>query len=208
MNKKHFLLLLALSLAAGPAFAQGKVGGWDPETIRKAEETIAAFTHADSGLRPFLEKAHAYAVFPSIGKGAIGIGGAYGSGVVFKGGKPVGETTLSQITIGFQLGGQAYSEIVFFETKPAFEQFITGRFELAAQASAVAVHTGASADLAYSDRIAIVTMAKGGLMYEASVGGQKFSYRPVSEDGEAAPAKEPAETADAPDAGAEEAEAE
>jgi lipid-binding SYLF domain-containing protein len=116
-----------------------------------------------------------------VGKGAIGVGGARGKGWVYEGGAIVGRTTLTQVTIGFQLGGQAYSEIVFFQTRQALDNFKLGHLKLDAQASAIALTARASADLAYRNGVAIVTMAKGGLMYEASVGGQKFSYTPVKE---------------------------
>jgi len=122
-----------------------------------------------------------YAVFPTVGKGAIGVGGARGKGWVYQGGAIVGKTTLTQVTIGLQLGGQAYSEIVFFQTRQALDNFKLGHLKLDAQASAIALTARASADLAYRNGVAIVTMAKGGLMYEASVGGQKFSYTPVKE---------------------------
>jgi lipid-binding SYLF domain-containing protein len=120
-----------------------------------------------------------YAVFPTVGKGAIGVGGARGKGWVYQGGVIVGKATLTQVTIGLQLGGQAYSEIVFFQTRQALDNFKLGHLKLDAQASAIALTARASADLAYRNGVAIVTMAKGGLMYEASVGGQKFSYTPV-----------------------------
>jgi lipid-binding SYLF domain-containing protein len=97
---------------------------------------------------------------------------------VYEKGKPIGDTSLTQITIGFQLGGQAYSEIIFFKDKKTLDDFKNGNFELGAQASAVAVTAGASADANYEKGVAVFTMAKGGLMYEASVGGQKFSYDP------------------------------
>jgi lipid-binding SYLF domain-containing protein len=98
---------------------------------------------------------------------------------VYQGGRLIGRSTLTQVTIGLQLGGQAYSEVVFLKDRAALENFKTGRLKLDAQASAVALTARASADLAYRDGVAIVTMAKGGLMYEASVGGQKFSFRPT-----------------------------
>jgi lipid-binding SYLF domain-containing protein len=120
-----------------------------------------------------------YAVFPTVGKGAIGIGGARGKGWVYHGGSVIGKSTLTQVSIGFQLGGQAYSEIVFFQTRQALDNFKLGHLKLDAQASAIALTARASADLAYRNGVAIVTMAKGGLMYEASVGGQKFSFTPV-----------------------------
>jgi lipid-binding SYLF domain-containing protein len=138
--------------------------------------TIAQFQKNDPGLKGWFSGAYGYAVFPSVGKGGAGIGGAYGKGEVYEQGKLVGYTSLSQATIGFQLGGQAYSEVIFFKDKAAFDRFTGGKFELSAQASAVAATAGASADANYRSGVAVFTMARGGLMYEASVGGQKFSY--------------------------------
>jgi lipid-binding SYLF domain-containing protein len=183
------LVLILTPLVSTPTLAQGKVGGWNPEAVESAQKTVQTMKEKDKGLVPFLEKAYAYAVFSSVGKGAIGIGGAYGKGIVFRGEQAIGSTDLKQVTIGFQWGGQAYSEIVFFENKEAFENFTNGNLKLSGQASVVAVTLGASADLAYKDGIAIVTMTKGGLMYEASVGGQHFSYKPMAaKEGEAAKA--------------------
>jgi lipid-binding SYLF domain-containing protein len=163
-------------------FAIGSVGsvsaGWDANAEKKARETIAAFKKKDPKLQAFFDKAYGYAVFPTVGKGAIGIGGAHGKGVVFRGGKAIGSSSLTQVTIGFQLGGQAYSEIIFFKDKRTLDNFKAGNFELGAQASAVAATAGAAANADYEKGVAIFTMAKGGLMYEASVGGQKFSYHP------------------------------
>lgn len=133
----------------------------------------------DPGMEKIFADAVGYAVFPTVGKGAIGIGGARGKGWVYEHGKIIGKSALTQVSIGLQLGGQAYSEIVFFQTAQALDNFKLGHLKLDAQASAVAVTARASADLAYRNGVAIVTMAKGGLMYEASVGGQKFSFTPV-----------------------------
>lgn len=193
MRHKHLLAgilvagNLALSLAAPTLQA-----GWNPlapvtntqkETAQnqpaasaEAAATIAAFKNKDAGMQVFFDRAYGYAVFPTVAKGGMGIGGAYGKGEVFQGGKRIGSSSLTQVTIGFQLGGQAYSEIVFFKDKATLEHFKAGNFEFSAQASAVAVTAGASASAAYSNGVAIFTLAKGGLMYEASVGGQKFSY--------------------------------
>lgn len=151
---------------------------WDANAEKKAREAIAEFKKADSKMNAFFNRAYGYAVFPSVGKGGIGIGGAYGKGTVFRAGKAVGSTSLTQLTIGFQLGGQVYREIIFFENKKSFNRFTGGNFEFGAQASAVAVTAGASADVNYEGGVAVFTMAKGGLMYEASIGGQKFSYTP------------------------------
>ena len=160
-------------------------------------DTIKVFREAgESG--QFFKSSYGYAVFQTIGKGGIGIGGAHGSGRVYAEGKYVGDTSMTQITVGFQLGGQAFSQIIFFEDKRAFDEFTGGNFEFGAQASAVAITAGASAQAtttgssagasggehdasttgSYYRGMAIFTVAKGGLMYEASVGGQKFSYTP------------------------------
>jgi lipid-binding SYLF domain-containing protein len=161
------------------------------------DDTIKVFKEAgESGA--FFQKAYGYAVFPTIGKGGLVIGGAHGKGRVYVGGKHVGDTTMTQVTIGAQLGGQAYSQIIFFEDKRAFDEFTSGNFEFGAQATAVAITAGASATAttagtsagastskkdaktvgAYNKGMAVFTVAKGGLMYEASIGGQKFSYKP------------------------------
>lgn len=176
-------LTLASLLALAAPFAHA---GWNPLATEKAEgqpaadrdaaETIAAFKNKDPGIKIFFDKAYGYAVFPTVGKGGIGIGGAYGKGEVYQRGKRIGASSLTQVTIGFQLGGQAYSEIIFFKDKATLEQFKSGNFEFSAQASAVAITAGASADADYNNGVAIFTLAKGGLMYEASVGGQKFSF--------------------------------
>ncbi len=169
-----------------------------PVTVAWADEyqdTIKVFRNAgESG--GFFGNSYGYAVFPTIGKGGIGVGGAYGKGRVYAAGKHVGDTSMGQVTIGFQFGGQAYSQIIFFQDKRAFDEFTSGNFEFGAQASAVAITAGASAQATtggssagasggkndattvgkYSGGMAVFTVAKGGLMYEASIGGQKFSY--------------------------------
>ena len=179
--KRLVVFTFVMILVFSGVSAQQSVGGWDPDELEKAEETVKAARDKDKGLDKFFKKAYGYAVFATVAKGAVGIGGARGKGIVFEAGKPVGKSTLTQVTVGFQLGGQAYSEIIFFENKDAIDRFKGGNFELAAQASAVAVTIGASADLAYNNGVAIVTMTKGGLMYEASIGGQKFSYNDFEE---------------------------
>jgi lipid-binding SYLF domain-containing protein len=143
-----------------------------------AGPVIAKLKEKDPGMEKVLADAVGYAVFPSVGKAAIGVGGAHGKGVVYEHGKRIGRSTLSQLTVGLQLGGQEYSEVVIFKDQAAVDNFKKGKLKLNAQASAVAVKERVSADLAYRDGVAIVTMAKGGLMYEASVGGQKFSFDP------------------------------
>ena len=147
---------------------------------------IAKFKAKDPDLARVFASAAGYAVFPTVGKGGIGIGGARGGGRVYQGGRLIGRSTLTQVTIGLQLGGQAYSEVVFLKDQASLDNFKRGRLKLDAQASAVALTERAAADLAYREGVAIVTMAKGGLMYEASVGGQKFSFKPIGKDAGAA----------------------
>lgn len=147
----------------------------DPEIA----QTIANFKNKDPSLAPYFRDAYGYAVFPTIGKGGFIVGGAYGTGKVYAQKRLVGLSSLTQATIGFQMGGQAYSEIVFFKDQLALQKFERGNFTLSAQASAVAVTAGAAANASYSDGVAIFTLTKGGLMYEASVGGQKFSFTPI-----------------------------
>jgi len=146
------------------------------EEIKDANDTVALFKKSDPGLTHFFSHAVGYAVFPSVGKGGLGIGGAYGSGILYVRGDPSGKTTLTQVTIGLQLGGQAYSEIIFFESEKVLADFKTGNFALAAAASAVALASGASANAKYREGVAVFTATKAGLMFEAAVGGQKFSY--------------------------------
>lgn len=171
-------LQLFLALTATPLFLSAQIGGWNPKLEEKSEQTIQKFKEKNSDLEAFFSHAYGYVVFPSIGKGGVGFGGAMGSGVVYEKGRPVGKARVTQVTVGFQFGGQAYSEVIFFETREDLDRFKASKLELAAQASAVAVDLGASTNIAYEDGVAVFTMTKGGLMYEASVGGQKFKYKP------------------------------
>ena len=164
------LVAACLIVGAGTAFA------WDAAGEKKANEAIAEFKRADPGMDAFFKEAYGYAIFPEITKGGIGIGGAGGDGTVFEQGSSVGSSEMSQVTIGLQLGGQTYREAIFFKDKASLDNFKHGNFEFAAGASAVAVKNGASKAAGYEQGVAIFTMAEGGLMFEASIGGQKFSY--------------------------------
>ena len=162
-------------------FASTLTQAWEPDTSNKLELSVAqALIKAkkkDPAMQKWFDTAYAYAVFPRVGKGGIGIGGAYGNGVVIYGDRTVGTTSMSQVTIGFQLGGQVYSQYIMFRDKTAFDHFTRGNFEMGAQVSAVAITLGASADANYDGGVAVFTIADGGLMYEASIGGQKFKYK-------------------------------
>jgi lipid-binding SYLF domain-containing protein len=168
-------LLAAGLLLAGAATARAD----DPQQlVSEALTTKATFIRTDPGLATFFARAPGYVVFPSVGKAAVGIGGAHGSGIVFENGQPVGKATLSQLSVGAQLGGQAYSEVIFFETPAALHNFMSGHFAFSGSVSAVALKTGASADAKYKDGVAVFTATKGGLMLEAAIGGQKFGFEP------------------------------
>ena len=175
-----FRLAVALPLLAALSLPAPVLAADDPAAVvKKAEEAVALFKKTDPSIEKFFGRSAGWAVFPSVAKGAIGIGGAGGSGVLFeKGGKAVGKTSLAQVTIGLALGGQEYAEIIFFENDLALTNFKGGNFALAAQVSAVAAASGAAASAKYSQGVAVFTIAIGGLMYEASVGGQKFGFEP------------------------------
>ena len=143
---------------------------------KHARQAVGELQRADPGLTRFFDEAAGYAVFPTVGKGGMGIGGARGTGVLYEKGVVTGKTTLTQLTVGLQLGGQAYTEVIFFETEQTLAAFKKGEFAMAAQVSAVAAKAGASANARYVDGVSVFTLAKGGVMAEASVGGQKFSY--------------------------------
>jgi len=152
----------------------GSGWAWDSDEAEELEpkvtETVEKILEKDEGMQSFIDKAAGYAVFPNVGKGGFGIGGARGKGLLMEGDEVTAIVTLTQLTIGFQAGGQAYSEFIFFEDDLALGNFKRGNYELGAQASAVAIKAGASADANFNGGIAIFTQAKGGLMYEATVG--------------------------------------
>ena len=171
-------------IALGGCASDYKTSRGDPESARerleaRAEQAVKDFAALDPGLQTFIDDSYGYAVFPNVGKGAVGIGGARGDGVVYRDDRVVGYATLKQGTIGLQLGGQSYSELVFFEDESAFRRFTRDELEFSAQTSAVAAAKGASADADYARGVAIFTMPLGGLMFEASVGGQQFDYQPA-----------------------------
>ena len=161
------------------------LSGWKPRNVLskkgikpdlKTIEALKKFKKI-SALKPYFKKARGYAVFPNIGKAGIGIGGARGKGEVFEKDEVIGSTSVTQLSIGLQLGGQAFSQIIFFKDKKDLERFTQGNFEFGASASAALITEGANASADYSDGVAVLTFSKGGLMYEASIGGQKFTFQ-------------------------------
>jgi lipid-binding SYLF domain-containing protein len=159
-----------------------------------ARAAVDRMTAIDPGLRDTLNNAYGYAVFPSVGKGGIIVGGAYGHGVVYEQGAQVGYADLTQATVGAQLGGQTYTELILFQTAEALYRFKNNQFAFSANASAVAVKAGAAAAAKYENGVAVFTQPNGGLMFEASVGGQKFTYSSNATAGAPGTTTRPAET--------------
>jgi lipid-binding SYLF domain-containing protein len=155
---------------------------WDPDEADEyhanSQEAISEFKENDPSIQRFFDASSGYLVIPTVGKAGFGIGGARGKGILYENGAITAIVTLTQLSFGFQWGGQAYSEFIFFEDDATLTNFKRGNYELGAQASAVAITAGASADADFNGGMAIFTQAKGGLMYEASVGGQKFKVEP------------------------------
>jgi len=180
MSAKTLRVVIAL---LGPIWsAMAGAAGWDPqgetEAVDAAQQTIEDFKSTDPGLGVFFDKAYGYAVFPTVGSGGFWIGGAHGTGIVYEKGKPIGRTSLSQVSFGFVFGGQAYSELLFFRDKAVLDNFKAGNTEFSAQASAVIATAGAAAKTSYDKTgVAVFVHVKGGAMVDASVGGQKFDYQ-------------------------------
>ena len=174
MKKLQTILVIGTLLMFASSAAIAK---WDPELTSKCNATIAGFKKSDSGLSTFFSQAFGYAVFPNIGKAGLGIGGAHGTGAVYKHGTVTGETKMTQLSFGWQAGGQAYQQIIFFENQKAYDNFTAENFEFSAQASAVALKAGVAASTSYNNGVAVFTQVKGGLMYEATLAGQKYSYK-------------------------------
>ena len=198
--KKTFLtlpLIIGLSVQAIPhnplssnlknqAFESDStiISGWKPFDKKNIEGVKANFKTIDAlnkfkkmrRLKPYFREASGYAVFPNIGKVGFGIGLARGNGEVFEEGKVIGSSTVTQLTFGYQIGAQAFSQIVFFQNKRDLDKFINGNFEFGASVSAALITEGANASADFKNGVAVMTFSKGGLMYEASIGGQKFSF--------------------------------
>jgi lipid-binding SYLF domain-containing protein len=157
--------------------AFGQTNSKDKKIVDDSKNAKADFISTDGLMKSLFETAHAYVIFPNVGKGGLGVGGALGNGAVYEKGKLIGMAKLTQLNIGFQAGGQAYREVIFFENEEVLNNFKEDKFQLSAQASAVVANQGAAANAKYKNGVMVFTHVKGGLMYEASVGGQKFNFR-------------------------------
>ena len=149
------------------------------EIVEKSNAAVERAKMHDMDFKNMCADSVGYAVFPKVTKGAVGVGGAYGKGVLYEDGRAVGYCDLSQGSVGAQLGGQTYTEIICFQDREALNKFKQGKFAFDAQASAVAVNAGASKNAAYREGVAVYTTNEEGLMAEASIGGQKFTYEPL-----------------------------
>lgn len=179
------LLLANLAVGAGVAYAD------------RYQDVTDVFMHSGQSAS-FFSNSYGYAVFPTVGKGGLGVGAAHGTGRVYEQGRYVGDTAMTQVSFGLQAGGQAYSEIIFFQDERALKEFTSGHFEFGAGVNAVAITAAAGASTGtrgsqaganvgknatnaggYYKGLAVFTVVKGGAMYEASISGQKFSYTPA-----------------------------
>jgi lipid-binding SYLF domain-containing protein len=166
-------LLTGLTTAAGESAEDKKLS----EDVQSA---IASFNNADSSMKRLFDTAAGYVVFPNVGKGGFIVGGAHGNGLAYEKGKLIGEASLTQVTVGAQIGGQELSELIFFQDKTALDRFKESKLEMSAQVSAVAAAEGVSQNAKYVDGVMVFTRAKSGLMAEASVGGQKLKFKPLA----------------------------
>lgn len=173
------IVLLAFTAFLLSACATAPGSDLKREELRaKADQALQTARYTDSTLAPLLDSAKGYAVYPSVGKGGVGVGGAYGRGILYENGVATGFTDLSQATIGFQLGGQKYTEILVFNQQRALDRFKFDELTFSSQATAVALKSGAGGNAKFKDGVAVFTMGEAGLMFEASIGGQNFSYQP------------------------------
>ncbi len=188
MKKNNLIILLGSMLMLTGIFCPSglkaqknkndKVEDKHEKMEKDSREAKAAFIKTDKGLASLFKSAYGYVIFPNIGKGALVVGGAGGAGTVFEHGKAIGIANVVQVTVGAQAGGQAYREVIFFENKDAMERFTDNKLEFSAQMSAVAAKAGASSTVKYTNGVLVFTEEIGGLMFEASIGGQKFKYTP------------------------------
>jgi len=164
--------MVAVGLAlSGKAFAA--------DDVTEAKATLAVFLKTDPDMARVLNSAAGYVVFPSVGKAAVGVGGAHGNGILFEHGTATHRVSMTQVTVGLALGGQSFAEVIFFETPQTLIDFRKGNFAMSANVSAVALTAGASKAAKYTNGVMVFTATKSGLMFEASVGGQKFTLKPL-----------------------------
>ena len=164
-------MVFSVTLATGQSKKDRKI-------MRDAKKAKQTLLENDSGLQRFFDNSAGYVLFPNVGKGGFIVGGASGNGVVYDKGEPIGMASLKKLNVGLQAGGQSIIEIIFFETATDLDRFKEGKFQFAAETSAVALKSGIAFNAKYKDGVAVFALPKAGLMADASVGGQKFGYTP------------------------------
>jgi lipid-binding SYLF domain-containing protein len=177
IQKKSWIFLVA-SLMVVSVHAQK--ASKDQMIITDSEDARVEFIKKDKWMEPLFSNSFGYVIFPNVGKGGLGIGGATGNGAVYENGNLVGMANLKQVTIGLQAGGQAYREVIFFENSAVMEKFKNSQIKLTGEVSAIALDKGTAANVKFTDGMVIFVQQKAGLMYELSVGGQAFTFRPVA----------------------------
>ena len=180
MKTVHFFgnlkSILLCSFILVTTIANAQYSSKNKRMIADSKNAMNAFIKTDAEMKNRFDDSYAYVIFPNVGKGGLGVGGAFGNGIVYQKKKVIGTAKLSQVSIGFQAGGQGYREVIFFENKSNFDDFKENKLKISAQVSAVIAASGASANASYANGILIFVQVKGGLMYEISVGGQTFNY--------------------------------
>ena len=181
MKTKIMMLFATFVLATVflPASLRAQDDKEKKDVVQEASEAKAAFIKTDESMKSLFDNSYGYVIFPNVGKAAVVVGGAGGEGVVYEKGKKIGTAKLAQVNVGAQVGGQSYREVIFFENKDALDRFTGDKVEFSGQVSAVAAKAGASANAQYREGVKVFTQEIGGLMLEASIGGQKFTYKPL-----------------------------
>jgi len=146
--------------------------------VDEAQATLKEMKAQDASLQGFIDKGYGHVMFPSVGKGGLIAGGAYGRGVVYRGNEMVGYADLTQASVGLQAGGQSFAELIVFQDEATFNKFTASQLQFGANASAIALKTGAGSTATFQNGLAVFVMPKGGLMFEVSLSGQQFKYQP------------------------------
>jgi lipid-binding SYLF domain-containing protein len=173
------LAILALTIFLLPHAMKAQDDKEKQKILTDSKNAKAAFIKTDPSMSKLFTNSYGYVIFPKVGKGAIVVGGSGGNGAVYEKGKTIGTAKMAQVSVGAQVGGETYREVIFFENKDALDRFKDNKVEFSGQVSAVAAKSGASANAKYADGVAIFTQDLSGLMAEAAVGGQKFTYKPL-----------------------------
>ena len=181
MKKSIMNIAAIIGLTMTSQFSMAQTDESNAKFIQESKEVLAKLTKKSPNLQSYYDQSYGYAVFPKVTKVGVSLGGAAGKGIVFKNHLAISMSKLKQLTFGLQFGAQKYSEVIFFQNEKAFEQFMNKKLKFDGQASAVALKKGTSADLSYSYGVAVFTQAIGGLMFEASIGGQHFSNQPIED---------------------------